>query len=129
MTFFSDLKLLPENAEDVRMASLLRLVPASSNPDEKRTKIENESIFSSSNGKNSTASTSFSGKLKSLQESISSSKNNFSSPRSSSSSSSGNSVKRRDVGLKIGVKRKMMIRYISFCIVVNLNPGVYRGLK
>jgi hypothetical protein len=59
--FFADLKLLPESEEDARMASLLRLVPTS-NPDEKRAKIENESIFSPGS-----STSSFGGKLKSMQ--------------------------------------------------------------
>ncbi len=59
--FFADLKLLPESEEDARMASLLRLVPTS-NPDEKRSKIENESIFSPGS-----STSSFGGKLKSMQ--------------------------------------------------------------
>lgn len=38
------MELLPESEEDKRMASLLKLIPTNK-PDEKREKIENESIF------------------------------------------------------------------------------------
>jgi hypothetical protein len=93
------MRLLPETEEDVRMASLLRLVPTS-DPEEKRARIETESIFSPSP---STSGSGFGGKLKSLQQTL---RNNaevspFSTP---SSSSSGRSLSSKS--LKIGVQRK-----------------------
>ena len=101
--FFVDLKLVPENEEDARLASLLRLVPVS-NPEDKRSLIETESIFSPG-----TSTASFGGKLKHLQQSISAKNggNPFSSP---SSKSSGSSMSGRGKlkSLKIGVKRKIV---------------------
>ncbi len=40
----ADMELLPESEEDARMASLLKLIPTTK-PDEKREKIEKQSIF------------------------------------------------------------------------------------
>lgn len=112
------MKLLPETDEDARMASLLRLIPTS-DPDQKRSKIENESIFSpSTSGSGSNPGTGIGGKLKTLQQSIRSkneasgfggmpSASPFSTPSSSSgSSSSGRSLSSKS--LKIGVQRKKL---------------------
>jgi len=71
------MKLLPESEEDSRMASLLKLIP-SNKPDEKREKIETESIFEK--GK---PSQSFGSKLQNLHKAIST-QNGGSTPFSSS---------------------------------------------
>ena len=110
------MNLLPETSEDAHMASLLRLIPTSE-PEEKRSKIETESIFSpSTSGAGSKPG--FGGKLKSLQQTLRSKNetssstfggtpaaSSFSSP--GSSSSSGSSEKSlSSKSLKIGVQRK-----------------------
>ena len=111
-----DMKLLPESEEDVRMASLLRLVPTSG-PEEKRAKVESESIFLPG-----TSSSTFSGKLTTLHKSLtsgvasspfggneSSSTKNIGSLSSGSSSSSSGSVRKSfsSNSLKIGVQKKI----------------------